>query len=34
VVQFLEGICEPEIPPMPRLLHAIAGGGSNQTAGV
>ena len=26
VVQFLEGICEPEMPPVPRLLHAIAGG--------
>ncbi|KAL6652879.1 hypothetical protein ACP70R_011804 [Stipagrostis hirtigluma subsp. patula] len=26
VVQFLEGILEPDMPPMPRLLHAIAGG--------
>ncbi|OEL29599.1 G-type lectin S-receptor-like serine/threonine-protein kinase [Dichanthelium oligosanthes] len=26
VVQFLEGICEPEMPPVPRLLDAIAGG--------
>ncbi|PAN38103.1 hypothetical protein PAHAL_7G147300 [Panicum hallii] len=26
VVQFLEGTCEPEMPPVPRLLHAIAGG--------
>uniref|UniRef100_A0A0A9E7P7 Protein kinase domain-containing protein n=1 Tax=Arundo donax TaxID=35708 RepID=A0A0A9E7P7_ARUDO len=26
VVQFLRGISEPEMPPMPRLLHAIAGG--------
>jgi serine/threonine protein kinase len=30
VVQFLERICEPEMPPMPRLLHAIAGGDSHQ----
>ncbi|KAL6595447.1 hypothetical protein ACP70R_047787 [Stipagrostis hirtigluma subsp. patula] len=26
VVQFLEGILEPNMPPMPRLLHAIAAG--------
>ncbi|XP_066347426.1 G-type lectin S-receptor-like serine/threonine-protein kinase At2g19130 [Miscanthus floridulus] len=26
VVQFLEGLCEADMPPMPRLLHAIAGG--------
>jgi hypothetical protein len=26
VVQFLEGLSEPDMPPMPRLLHAIAGG--------
>ncbi|KAL6651805.1 hypothetical protein ACP70R_010730 [Stipagrostis hirtigluma subsp. patula] len=26
VVQFLEGILEPTMPPMPRLLHAIAAG--------
>ncbi|KAL6880130.1 hypothetical protein ACP4OV_011695 [Aristida adscensionis] len=26
VVQFLEGVCEPDIPPVPRLLNAIAGG--------
>lgn len=31
VVQFLEGICQVEIPPMPRLLTAIAGSGSHQT---
>ncbi|CAN6275649.1 unnamed protein product [Urochloa humidicola] len=26
VVKFLEGLSEPDMPPMPRLLHAIAGG--------
>ncbi|PAN38101.1 hypothetical protein PAHAL_7G147200 [Panicum hallii] len=26
VVKFLEGLAEPDMPPMPRLLHAIAGG--------
>ncbi|OEL25049.1 G-type lectin S-receptor-like serine/threonine-protein kinase [Dichanthelium oligosanthes] len=26
VLQFLEGVSEPNIPPMPRLLHAISGG--------
>ncbi|KAL6844180.1 hypothetical protein ACP4OV_025853 [Aristida adscensionis] len=26
VVQFLEGVLEPRMPPMPRLLHAIAAG--------
>ncbi|KAL6619915.1 hypothetical protein ACP70R_035054 [Stipagrostis hirtigluma subsp. patula] len=26
VIQILEGIVEPNMPPMPRLLHAIAGG--------
>ncbi|KAG0525759.1 hypothetical protein BDA96_06G084500 [Sorghum bicolor] len=31
VVQFLEGICEPEIPPMPKLLYAVAVGGSYQS---
>ncbi|KAK3139628.1 hypothetical protein QOZ80_5AG0386500 [Eleusine coracana subsp. coracana] len=25
VVQFLEGMFEPDVPPVPRLLHAIAG---------
>jgi serine/threonine protein kinase len=30
VVQFLEGICEPEIPPMPMLLYAFAVGDSYQ----
>jgi hypothetical protein len=33
VVQFLEGICEPEIPPMPMLLYAFAVGGSYQPGG-
>jgi hypothetical protein len=28
VVQFLEGLSEPDMPPMPRFLHAIAGGSS------
>jgi serine/threonine protein kinase len=31
VVQFLEGICELEVPPMPRLLSAIAGSSPHQT---
>lgn len=26
VVQFLEGVLELDIPPMPRFLHAVAGG--------
>jgi len=32
VVQFLEGICEPEMPPVPRLLHAIAGGSDSMAS--
>ena len=32
VVQFLEGICEPEMPPMPRLLHAIARGSESMAS--
>ncbi|CAN6248570.1 unnamed protein product [Urochloa humidicola] len=26
VIKFLEGLSEPDMPPMPRFLHAIAGG--------